>query len=475
MLELVHVIVEVGGVGDHLVLVHLLGVHLGVDALAPVRAREAVGRGQLLAVDLVHEERLAAVYLVERHGALGRAVGAHDAHAVDVGVVGVTARALDEPAHGYAGDLHVAHRSGAGAVPVAHFLRHLRHGDAGRLGLFHEIGQKRGVGAVHLAVHRDGPAVEQALGHGRVGVLGAGAHAVVQAVPGVHVEHVLLRHRGFLVDGEVALDVLDLRHAAQALELGLVPQRHALAIVGGVVAGVAISLVLVLELTVGLQAVMDVVDERAELVLRGDVARRVRVAEQALVHRHLGVERRAVRRGVHGLREVLQRRVEVGVAAVAAAVVVVQPVDVVRRLALAGALGELARGALHDLAARQRAQLGRPLVHVGVPHVVHAVEVVLARVGVERDAVVYRALLAVDDRLLLVGVLVPLRLRGLLVARRKRLVRLGSAAGDADRPQQGAHGDQRDLALCVHRSPSSPVLVRAAAERPAGSPARRAW
>lgn len=63
MLELVHVIVEVGGVGDHLVLVHLLGVHLGVDALAPVRAREAVGRGQLLAVDLVHEERLAAVYL----------------------------------------------------------------------------------------------------------------------------------------------------------------------------------------------------------------------------------------------------------------------------------------------------------------------------------------------------------------------------------------------------------------------------
>ncbi|MFR0706448.1 MAG: hypothetical protein ACLSIH_05275 [Eggerthella lenta] len=220
---------------------------------------------------------------------------------------------------------------------------------------------------------------------------------------------------------------------------------------------------------------MDVVDERAELVLRGDVARRVRVAEQALVHRHLGVERRAVRRGVHGLREVLQRRVEVGVAAVAAAVVVVQPVDVVRRLALAGALGELARGALHDLAARQRAQLGRPLVHVGVPHVVHAVEVVLARVGVERDAVVYRALLAVDDRLLLVGVLVPLRLRGLLIARRKRLVRLGSAAGDADRPQQGAHGDQRDLALCVHRSPSSPVLVRAAAERPAGSPARRAW
>ena len=151
--------------------------------------------------------------------------------------------------------------------------------------------------------------------------------------------------------------------------------------------------------------------------------------------------------------------VAVGVAAVAAAVVVVQPVDVVRRLALTGALGQLAGGALHDLAARQRAQLGRPLIDVRVPHVVHVVEVALARVGVERDAVVGGALLSGDDRFLFVGVVPLLRLRGLPIVRCKRLVRLGSAAGDADRPQQGAHRDQRDPALCVHRSPSFRFLV----------------
>ena len=211
-------------------------------------------------------------------------------------------------------------------------LAGLGHDDTGSLGLFDEGGELLGVGVVDRTVDGDLPGVEELLVEGQVGAVLARSTAKVVVV-GVHPvegEHLLAGKDVVLVDDELALDVLggDAVHAEVQVILDQVPQRHASAVIGGVVAGVAVA-AHGAEVAAVAGAVVQGVDERTELVVVLDVAHGLAVAQQALLDAEVVVQSVVPHHGVvvvHARDDVL----EVGVAGVAAAVVTVKVVGVVR-------------------------------------------------------------------------------------------------------------------------------------------------
>ena len=230
-------------------------------------------------------------------------------------------------------------------------------------------------------------------------------HVVVVGMHPVVGEHAVLALGLLLVDGKLALDVLDVVDAPQTVVLREVPQLQPFAVLGGVVAGHAVALVVVRELRLVAGVVVHGVHERSELVLLGDVAGRVRMAEQALLHGHLVVQLVVpCHRMLVG--KVLQERVHVRMARLAAAVVGVEPVGVVRVAACldlpgVGVYRVLGGRALHHVAVRQRPDLGRVFLGHLVPAVPQVVQVLLARVEVLVDVGVRGPLGAVYDGLLL--------------------------------------------------------------------------
>ena len=98
-----------------------------------------------------------------------------------------------------------------------------------------EVGQLGRVRLVHAAVHGDGPLVEEALRHLEVKAVHAGAmtHVVVVGMHPVVGEHAVLALGLLLVDGKLALDVLDVVDAPQTVVLREVPQLQPFAVLGG--------------------------------------------------------------------------------------------------------------------------------------------------------------------------------------------------------------------------------------------------
>ena len=289
------------------------------------------------------------------------------------------------------------------------------------------------------------------------------AHVVIVGVHPVIREHAALVLGFLLVDRELALHVLHVVDAPQAVVLRGVPQLQPFAVLGGVVAGHAVALIVVGELGFVAAAVVDCVHERAELVLLGDVAGRVRMAEQALLHGHLTVQ--LVVPG-HGMLvgEVLQQCVHVGMAGFAAAVVGVEPVGVVRvaarlNLPRVGVDRILGGRALHHLPVGKRPHLGRVLFADRLPTIPQAVDVLFARVGVLVDVGVGGAFGSVHDGLLLGReglLLLALRLRRRAVFRGFATVGclLRRASGcERDSAHQAGRRDHEVL-VESHRSPS---------------------
>ena len=326
--------------------------------------REAVTCAEVFAIDLVHQ--IPFVQDREVEPAARRPVCANDAHAV--GVFGVAASLLDEPADRDTGDLGLADSAAADRIQLAHHLRGLRDHHASGFSFGHQLGQLLRVGRVHVPVDRELPLVEHALGQVDVKPVRPACvtHMVVIAVNEVVAVQLVLRLHLVLGGCELALHVFNLVDALQRLMLHVVPQLHAVAIRSRVVTRLTRAVRALGELVPAALVVVDGMYETAEIVAV------VTMARDALVHVAVRLERFVVDRGMLVL-HVLDHRIHISMARIAPSVVRVEVVRVVRNgPALLHPMGALVlgRGTLNQLPIRISDDLGRVLLGDLVPLVV---------------------------------------------------------------------------------------------------------
>ena len=235
------------------------------------------------------------------------------------------------------------------------------------------------------------------------------AHLVVVGVHPLERESVVLGR--LLLEAEVDVAQIlacDIVHAPQMIVLHQVPHLHALAVVRGIVAAVAVPAVLLRELHLMARTEVDGVHKGAEFHVLLHVARRPVVAVDALLHREVALNVVVPNLSVLE-RHVLEHRAQVSMAGTTAPIVGVEPVGVVGirirlRLPRAGSQTVLGGRPLHHAAVGQRADLGRILLGDHIPAIVELVDVVLAEEDVLPDVPVGRSLRASDDRELVFGV-----------------------------------------------------------------------
>ena len=301
----------------------LLAADGGAGATHPQHAREALVPLERLSVDLVHEQRVLALEIADKHG-VGVAVGGRRVDGV--GVIGKATGLLDKPVEVDAGHDAVAQ------VGAARGVERALHGDSlGDTGSFLD---KVGKCVVDLVVdqtrERNVPLViNRGVGLATVGLAPIAQVVAATVVPAV-VEQVFLGNNVRLVPGEVALNIFNRRNAAQKRVLRDVPHREAFAVFRHVVAACARCV---------LNILVDAVNERAEIVERGLVP----LAHGMAVNAHLDVDVDADVVGEVGVTIAarVEQRAQVVVAGVASALVSLEISAVVQRVPCRMGVGAL--------------------------------------------------------------------------------------------------------------------------------------
>ena len=301
----------------------LLAADGGAGAAHPQHAGETLVPLKWLAVDLVHEQRVLALEIADKHG-VGVAVGGRRVDGV--GVIGKATGLLDKPVEVDAGHDAVAQ------VGAARGVERALHGDSlgDTRGLLDEVGKRVVDLVVDQTRERDVPlVVNRGVSLAAVGLAPIAQVVAATVVPAV-VEQIFLGNNVSLVPGEVALDILNRRDAAQKRMLRDIPHREAFAVFRHIVAARARCV---------LNILMDAMNERAEIVERGLVP----LAHGMAVDAHLDADVDADVVGEVGVTIAarVEQSAQVVVAGVASAFVSLEVSAVVQRV-----LGRVGVGAL---------------------------------------------------------------------------------------------------------------------------------